>query len=111
MKISVTIDPSTEDGLTTEQVAELLRPLKPASISVDCAGGLGKVLLASLQSRGMPATALEKRERPVLAEVQRISDLCRAAEDLKQTIKEQRIELEALREYKRDIRILLSRLE
>lgn len=111
MPIHVTIDLMREDGLTVEQVAEAMAQVKPASISVDMGGPTGRVLLASLQSRGLPATALEKRPRPVLAEVQRIEELSSALAVLQTKYAEQALELKFLREYRQDIRVLIERLD
>lgn len=111
MAYHVTIDGATDDGLTVEQIAAQMQTLKPASITVDCAGGLGRVLLASLQAKGLPAKALEKRERPTLPEIQRAEQLSEVALNLRDTIEEQRKEIQHLRDYQRDVRILIARLE
>ena len=107
----VTINPLMEDGLTVEAYAEAMAALKPASISVDMAGPLGRVLLASLQARGLPAAVLEKRPRPVLGEVMRIEELSAELNKLKAQHAEQALELKFLREYRQDIRVLIERLD
>ena len=111
MAYHVTIDPVVEDGTPVEAIAEAMVRLGPATILVDLAGPMGRVLLASLQARGLPATALEKRPRPTLPEVQHIEHLSKAAKDMQETIDQQRLELRLLREYKHDVQILIARLE
>ncbi len=111
MPIHVTLDPMIEDGLTVEAIAESMVQLKPTTLTVDLADPLGRVLLASLQARGLPAQALEKRPRPVLAEVQRIEELSRDVERLKREAELHELELRHLREYQQDVRILIQRLD
>jgi hypothetical protein len=109
MPIHVTIDPNAE-GRSSEQLGDALVLLAPTRIEVDC-GGMGRVLLASLQARGLPAVALEKRPRPVLAEVQRIEELSREVDRLKHEAELRERDLIHLRDYQRDVRILIGRLE
>lgn len=112
MAYHVIIDPiPSEDGQPIEAIAEAMHRLAPASIAVDLAGPAGRVVLASLQARGLPATALEKRPRPVLAEVQRIEELCREKDALHATVEMQKLEIKLLREYRDDVRILIQRLD
>lgn len=116
MPFHVTIEPVPDDGLTVEAYAEAVQMLKPASVQVDCGGaGLGRVLLASLQARGIPATALEKRPRPTLPEVLRIEELSQQLSSANRELEERKqsdsLELKLLREYKRDVQILIGRLE
>jgi hypothetical protein len=109
--IHVSIDGLTED--TYPSVAEFMEriaALKPASITVD-AGGTGRMLIAAMQTRGLPATALEKRPRPVLSEIQRIEELSREVKDLKATAEARDLETRLLREHQRQLRILIDRLE
>lgn len=109
--IAVTIDPLTEEGRSVEQIAEAMLQLKPASITVDLGAPLGRVLLASLQAKGLPATAFEKRPRPTLPEVAHADQLSQACKELQQVIDDQRKELKHLREYQHDVRVLIQRLE
>ncbi len=111
MPTHVSIDPMMEDGRTVESIAESMVQLKPTTIAVDMAGPLGRVLLASLQARGLPAVALEKRPRPVLGEVMRIEELSAALNKLQAQHAEQALELKFLREYRSDIRVLIERLD
>lgn len=112
MAYHVIIDPiPSEDGQTVEAIAEAMHRLGPASIQVDLAGSAGRVVLAALQARGIAATALEKRPRPVLAEVQRIEELSKALENMRASVDQQDLELKLLREYRDDVRILIQRLD
>lgn len=111
MPIHVTVDLLQEDGMTVEDVAEALARLKPATIAVDLAGPVGRTLLASLTSRGLPAAVLEKRPRPTLHEVTRITELSREVEELKRESELQKLDLRRLREYQKDVSILIQRLE
>ena len=106
----VTIEATDPEGPPVEVVAEAMHRLGATSIAVDTAG-IGRVLLASLQARGLPAVALEKRPRPVLAEVQRIEELSSALSKLQKQFDEQALELKFQREYRRDIQILIGRLD
>lgn len=107
--VHVTIDP--EEGIPSEQYADAMQRLAPASIAVDMGGALGRLVLASLQARGLPATALEKRPRPALPELQRIEELSKAISGLQGDLETARLELRLLREYKHDVQILIARLE
>lgn len=111
MAIHVTLDGLVQDMKpSAAEFVDSLERLKPTSVTVDCAGA-GRVLLAALQTRGLPAVALEKRERPALLEVQRIAELSTTITDLQTQNAEQRKELQFLRDYQRDIRVLIQRLE
>lgn len=111
MPIHVTIDPvPSEDGLTVEQIAACLLQLKPASIDVDCAGP-GRVVLASLQAKGLPAKALEKRPRPTLPDVERAEAESRRAAALKTELEQCEREKKLLEESLRLLRILIERLD
>ena len=112
MAYHVTIDPTpSEDGEPIEAIAEAMVRLGPASIAVDLAGSAGRVVLASLQARGLPATALEKRPRPTLPEIQRAEDLSRVVDGLRADLEDRDLELKLLREYRDDVRILIQRLD
>lgn len=106
----VTVDCTAEDpAFSVEAVAADLSRLNPASITVDTAG-IGKVVLASLQARGLPAKALEKRPRPVLAEVQRIEEISRERDAMAHKLEVAELENRHLKDYQRDIRKLIARL-
>lgn len=111
MAYHVTIEPFEMNGPTVAEIAEAMRALAPASVQVDMGCPLGKVLLASLQARNIPATALEKRPRPVLAEVQRIEALSKELDECKGERESLQTENRVLREHLRDLRTLIQRLE
>lgn len=112
MAYHVIIDPTpSEDGEPIEAIAEAMHRLAPASIQVDLGGSAGRVVLAALQARGIAATALEKRPRPTLPEVQRIEDLSRTLAETQALLADQELELKLLREYRDDVRILIQRLD
>lgn len=111
MAVHVTLDGLVEDMKPSiAEFRERLERLQPTSITVDT-GGAGRVLLAALQTRGLPATALEKRARPTLAEITRAEELSREVEALKEDARERETELRHLRDYPRDIRVLIARLD
>jgi len=107
----VIIDPLLDDGVTVEQIADAMRALKPATIKVDCSGYGQHVLRDLQQLHGIPATALEKRERPQLLEVQRISELSAELAKQKAEREQQDLELRLLREHQKQLRILIERLD
>lgn len=108
----VTVECAVEDdpAFSVEAVTEALIRLNPATIQVDAAG-IGRVVLASLQARGLGAVALEKRPRPVLAEVQRIEELSKEVDRLRHEAELRERDLMHLREYRADIRTLIKRLD
>lgn len=111
MPFHLTIETLIDDGLTVEQYAAAVQALKPATVQVDCGGGIGRTLLASLQSRGIPATALEKRPRPTLPEVQRAEEESRKAAALKDELQQCQREKGLLQDHLRDLRILIAKLD
>ena len=111
MAIHVSIDGLTEDiQPSVAEFMDRLEQLRPASISVDT-GGAGRMLLAALQTRGLPAHALEKRPRPTLPEITHAEALSKQVEELKQKSEKDERELKLLRDYQRDIRVLINRLD
>jgi hypothetical protein len=111
MAIHVSIDGLTEDlQPTVAEFVDRLERLQPASITVDSAG-VGRVLLAALQTRGLPAHALEKRPRPTLPEIQHAEALSKEVATLKAKLEQQEQEFKQLRDYQRDIRILLNKID
>lgn len=114
MAIHVAIEGLSEDmapmAPSVSGLGDALLALKPTSVTVDAAG-IGRVVLASLQTRGLPAKALEKQPRPTLSEVSRVTELSREIEDLKRVHELREQELEHLRAYQRDIRVLIERLD
>lgn len=110
--IQVVITPETEDppSIAVATLAALLEQLKPTEISVDASCG-GRVVLAALQARGLPAHALEKRPRPTLPEVAQAEAASREAIALKAELEETKRELRHLREYREHIGKLIERLD
>ncbi len=109
----VTVIPYADDpAFSVATASDAVMALKPTSVLVDCGGsGIGRVLLASLQAKGLPAKALEKRERPSLLEVSRVTELTRELKDAQHEAELLKLELKMLREYQRDIRVLINRLD
>lgn len=115
MPYTVIIEPNLkEEGVTLGMLAEaLLRLVKlgPTTIKVDAAG-IGQPILADLQSRyGLPAVALEKRERPSLAEVQYATSAKLELEAKREECEKWRREAVTLSEHLKDLRTLIGRLE
>jgi hypothetical protein len=108
--VTVECTAEEDDAFSVEAVAAELHRFAPRTIAVDTAG-IGKVVLASLRARGLPATALEKRPRPTLPEVQRVEELSKQVDKLEREAELRERDLTHLREYQRDIRVLISRLD
>ena len=107
----VTVVADAEDpAFSVAAVGDALLALQPASVLVDAAG-IGRVVLASLQARGLPAKALEKRPRPTLPEIQRCEELSQQITKLKHELELAEKDLHHLRTYQRDIRVLIERLD
>jgi hypothetical protein len=108
--IYVQLDRLEDSAESLSEFIDRLASLKPTGIKVDT-GGTGRVLLAALLSRGLPATPLEKRERPSLPEITRAEELSREVTALKATAEARDLETRLLREHQRQLRILIDRLE
>lgn len=109
-EVTVTLTNGDDPGFSVAAVGDALLALKPTSVLVDTAG-IGRVVLASLQARGLPAKALEKRPRPTLPEIQRCEELSAQITRLKHELELAEMDRKHLQAYQRDIRVLIERLD
>lgn len=95
---------------SVSDLMDRLAALKPTSITVDAIGP-GRMLLAAMQTAGLPARALEKRPRPSLPEVTRAEELSRTLDKMRHEMELKDQELRLLREHQKHLHTLIERLD